>query len=116
MILKHRQKKLKKEHIKNFKKSLEEDIKKQENESEEFIKEQIVNEEDKIDKINKRDIEYLWNGIKRIWLLILVIVFMAITFNVLNIEGIECYSSDIINVLTVYTLILLYYDKRKEWK
>lgn len=116
LILKHRQKKLKKEHIKNFKKSLEEDIKKQENESEEFIKEQIVNEEDKIDKINKRDIEYLWNGIKRIWLLILVIVFMAITFNVLNIEGIECYSSDIINVLTVYTLILLYYDKRKEWK
>lgn len=116
LILKHRQKKLKKEHIKNFKKSLEEDIKNQKNESEEFIKEQIVNEEDKLDKINKRDIEYLWNGIKRIWLLILVIVFMAITFNVLNIEGIECYSSDIINVLTVYTLILLYYDKRKEWK
>ncbi len=113
LILKHRQNKLKKEDLKRYKKYLEEDI---ENNSVESIKEQIDNEEDRIDKINKSDIKYLWNGVKRIWLLVLVIMFMAITFNVLNIKCIECYSSDIINVLTIYTLILLYYDKRKEWK
>lgn len=94
------QNKSEKQHLKKYEKNLEE-----------FIK-----EKEKLDEINKRDREYIQNGIKRIWLLILIIIFIAITFNMLPIEGIESYSGDIINVLTVYTLFLLYNDKRKEWK
>lgn len=119
LILKHRQNKNKKEQLKNIKNHHEEDNGTQNNGSEEFIKDEIENEEDeekRLDMTNKRDREYLWNGIKRIWLIILVVGFSAVTFNLLNIEGIENYSSDIINVLTIYTLFLLYSDKRKEWK
>lgn len=58
----------------------------------------------------------MWNSIKRVWLLILIIFFIAAVFNILPVEGNECANSDIINVLTIYTLILLYLDKRKEWK
>lgn len=75
----------------------------------------IDSEENNVDITNKRLIEYVWNSIKRIWLLFLVIIFAAITFNILNIEGIESYGDDINDVLTIYTLILLYLDKRKQW-
>lgn len=120
LILKHRQNKNKKERLKNIKNHLEEHKGYQNNKSEEFIKEkveseEVENEEKRLDMTNKRDREYLWNGIKRIWLFLLVVIFAAVTFNFLNIEGIENYSSDINNVLTIYTLFLLYSDKRKEW-
>ncbi len=76
----------------------------------------IDNEKKRLVENSKRERTYVWNSIKRVWLLILIIFFIAAVFNILPVEGIECANSDIINVLTIYTLILLYLDKRKEWK
>lgn len=62
---------------------------------------------------------YIKNTFLRIELQLLIILFACVTFSLLpNIsnEWINQYQSDTINVLTVYTLILLYLDKRKEWK
>lgn len=76
----------------------------------------IDNEKKRLVENSKRERTYVWKSIKRVWLLILIIFFIAAVFNILPVEGIECANSDIINVLTIYTLILLYLDKRKEWK
>lgn len=78
--------------------------------------ETLNNEKKKLVENSKEERTYVWNSIKRVWLLILIIFFIAAVFNILPVEGIECANSDIINVLTIYTLILLYLDKRKEWK
>ncbi len=76
----------------------------------------LDNEKKKLVENSKEERIYVWNSIKRVWLLILIIFFIAAVFNILPVEGNECANSDIINVLTIYTLILLYLDKRKEWK
>lgn len=62
---------------------------------------------------------YIKNTFLRIELQLLIILFVCVTFSLLpNIsqEWITQYQSDTINVLTVYTLILLYLDKRKVWE
>lgn len=72
----------------------------------------------KIQQSSNQDILYIKNSIKRIWLIILIATFIVTTFKVCPIDYIcdlQEHQSDIINVLTVYTLILLYNDKRKEW-
>lgn len=113
-VMKLRQDRKKKPKIEICNDNLEKDIEYQENKSVKFIEEKIDSEEKNRDITSKRSIEYVWNTIKRIWLFVLVSVFAAITFNFLSFDGIV--GDDINAVLTIYTLILLYLDKIKQWK
>lgn len=72
-----------------------------------------------LDKELEYDINYIKNSILRSWLAILIVAFVIVTFGIVPNQYTDAwrkYQSDIINVITVYTLILLYIDKRKEWK
>lgn len=90
------------------------------------LSEYMKNKQDKIKQEKRKiresgncDIEYIQNSIKRIWLIILVLIFIGVIFKICPMDYIgdmEKYQSDIINVLTIYTLILTYLDKMKEWK
>lgn len=65
------------------------------------------------------DMSYLENTLKRVELAILIILFIVIVFKIVPFELLDIlnkYQSDAINVLTIYTLAMLYMDKRKEWK
>lgn len=65
------------------------------------------------------DISYLKNTLKRIELTILIILFIIIALKIVPLNLLDLvkqYQSDSINVITIYTLIMLYMDKRKEWK
>ena len=65
------------------------------------------------------DMSYLENTLKRVQLEILIILFIITVFKVvpLNLlDDLNSYQGDIINVLTIYTLIMLYMDKSREWK
>ncbi len=75
--------------------------------------------EDELKKDIDCDIKYLKNTFRKSELAILIIIFMLIIFKAVPydiLENLENYQSDIINVLTLYTLAMLYIDKRKEWK
>lgn len=65
------------------------------------------------------DITYLKNTLRKVELAILILSFVMVALKILPKELLEYlnkYQSDTINVLIVYTLIMLYLDKRKEWK
>lgn len=65
------------------------------------------------------DIMYQKKTLLKAELLSLIILFFltALNFMPADIWSImETYQGDVINVLTIYTLIILYIDKRKEWK
>lgn len=86
------------------------------NKQEESDKLRILENELK-EKINF-DIKYLKNTFRLSELAILIIIFMAAIFKVIPcdiLEIFEPYQSDTINVLALYTLAMLYIDKRKEW-
>lgn len=74
------------------------------------------------DELNEKiiyDIKYLKNTFRKCELAILIILFILAMFKVFPCDALkifEPYQSDIINVLTLYTLVMLYVDKRKEWK
>lgn len=85
--------------------------------SNKFIKSK--SKKNKHDENFKKYACYIKNTFLRIELQLLIILFVCVTFSLLpNIsqEWITQYQSDTINVLTFYTLILLYLDKRKVWK
>lgn len=62
----------------------------------------------------KYDLEYLKKTVWKYQLMWLIILFFVATFIPdLLFEG---HQSDAINVITIFTLIMLYLDKRKEWR
>lgn len=69
-------------------------------------------EDDKTESL-KYDIEYQLKTIWKFQLLCLIGLFSVATFMPQTLPGNQ---SDTINVITVFTLIMLYIDKRKEWK
>ncbi|MBC8589672.1 hypothetical protein [Wansuia hejianensis] len=76
-------------------------------------------EEDKLKDEISYDITYLKNTLRKVQLAILILFFVVIVLEIMPKEllrDFETYKSDTINVLTIYTLIMLYLDKRKEWK
>nr|WP_312578925.1 hypothetical protein [Sedimentibacter sp.] len=79
----------------------------------------LKSEEDKLKHEISYDITYLKNTLRKVELAILILSFIMVALKILPKELLEYlneYQSDTINVLTVYTLIMLYLDKRKEWK
>lgn len=79
----------------------------------------LKSEEDKLKHEISYDITYLKNTLRKVELAILILSFVMVALKILPKELLEYlnkYQSDTINVLTVYTLIMLYLDKRKEWK
>lgn len=76
-------------------------------------------EEDKLKHEISYDITYLKNTLRKVELAILILFFVMVALKIVPREllgYLDKYQSDTINVLTVYTLIMLYLDKRKEWK
>ena len=69
--------------------------------------------------LSKEDLEYsityFKNTNKRLQIFILVILLILTLLGVFTIDMVE-YQSQFLNVLTVYTVIMLYIDKRKEIK
>jgi len=75
--------------------------------------------EDKMKHEISYDITYLKNTLRKVELAVLILLFIIVVLKILPKEWLGYlneYQSDTINVLTVYTLIMLYLDKRKEWK
>lgn len=107
-------------------KVLEKDVDKTTNFSNYDIKAHIENKSDilnteknRIKKEISYDITYLRNSLRRIELAILIICFVMIALKIVpkdSLDFLNEYQGDTINVLTIYTLIMLYFDKRKEWK
>jgi len=69
------------------------------------------------------DVNYLEKTLKKVELAILIILFIVIAFKMVPFELLAILEknhneamSDAINVLTIYTLVMLYMDKRLEWK
>lgn len=65
------------------------------------------------------DIRYLKNSSKKLQLIVLIFIFFVAIFEIFPSQSVDFIykaKEDIINVATVYTLIILYMDKRKEWK
>lgn len=120
-ILKCKQKRAEKRNVKRIENEIKQCTGNKIDDLSEYVKkkqEKINQEKEKIQQSSNQDILYIKNSIKRIWLIILIFAFIATSFKVCPIEYIcdlQEHQSDIINVLTVYTLILLYNDKRKEW-
>lgn len=80
----------------------------------EYLEKITENFEDSIEN----DIVYMRNTLKRIQLAFLIIFFVVLVFDFYPIEiknEIFEFKSDVINVFTIYTLIMLYKDKGKEW-
>lgn len=79
----------------------------------------LKSEKDKLEHEMDYDITYLKNTLRKLELGILILSFVMVALKILPnelLEHLNKYQSDTINVLTVYTLIMLYLDKRKEWK
>lgn len=84
------------------------------------IKKYVENRQEEIKKFKQTrveslnwDLEYQKKTLWRFQLLCLVILFVIATF---AFEILFKNQSDAINVITIFTLILLYLDKRKEWE
>lgn len=120
-ILKCKQTRMKKRNVKYIENEIRQCTGSKIDDLSEYVKkkqEKINQEKKKIQQSSNQDILYINNSIKRMWLIILIVAFIATTFKICPIDYIcdfQEHQSDIINVLTVYTLILLYNDKRKEW-
>ncbi len=76
-------------------------------------------EEDKLNQSINYDLNYLKNTLTRVQLAILIIIFTVVTLKIAPqnwMQFLDEHQGDIINVVTIYTLIILYLDKRKDWK
>lgn len=79
-------------------------------------KQKEINEQKNIwEEEMRRDIFYIKSSLWKVELMVLIIIFLVSTFfpNFIF-EG--QYQSDLINVVTVFTLFILYWDKRALWK
>lgn len=80
--------------------------------------ENIKNITNNLENNMKYDMLYMRNTLKRIELAFLIIAFVILVFDIYPYDvkkELINYKGDVINVLTVYTLAMLYKDKRKEW-
>lgn len=74
----------------------------------------ILKNKDEKKKI--KDIEYLENKCKRLQLALLILAFALVIFMKKTSGYIsEIEANDINNVITFFTLLILFFDKRKEW-
>ena len=121
-ILKRNQDRSKVKHIANIEKAFRKQNSNITDDLTEYMskKKMVIEEENKkIEDLNNRSIEYIKNSIKRLWLIMLVIVFIIITFDFYPtqyMEYINNYREEINSVLTIYTLTLTYVDKKVTWK
>lgn len=79
----------------------------------------LRSKENKLKKNLNFDLTYIKNTLRKVELAILILLFVMVSLRIAPIESLEYlnkHQSDTINILTIYTLIMLYSDKRKEWK
>lgn len=74
----------------------------------------ILKNEDENQKI--KEIDHLKNKCRRLQLALIILAFAFVTFIRKTNESIgETEASDINNVISLFTLLILFFDKRKEW-
>ncbi len=74
----------------------------------------ILKNEDENHKI--KEINYLKNKCRRLQLALIILAFASVTFMKKNSGSIwEVEGNDINNVISLITLLILFFDKRKEW-